>query len=566
MKKLAFRNLITLVSIILVFISTTFAYFFADYAYKKDVENIVNELMVIDASIDTSEDMLIKAKQIVNLDLRQNSRITILDKQGNVIADTAVSEQLENHIDRKEVQEAINNGVGHTIRYSETLKCQMIYAAYLGDSGYIFRMSAPSAGYITYFKVLLPGLLGSIALAFVLSAFISRSLSKKMALPLETISKQLETLREGDMYEVQDEYKYEELNTIAQVTNLLTSRINETVSNLKKETSKIHYLLNHMSEGICILDEDGYVILINNVALKMLGNKEFVSNEKFNYYSDNIDFLEFVESNSKSFQFDYSNHNYMITKNRVTHGGFVGSTILFFIDITEQVRNAKMKQMFFSNASHELKTPLTSIQGYTELLANDLVNDEELKKQIYVKISSETKRMSRLINDILTISKLENRQQSYPITIISLNILVQDLFNTLAPIANDRNIMMINDSESFDFYANLEHMNQLLVNLLSNSIKYGRENGWVRLKIEKTSYGIKIKVTDNGIGIEYKHLPHLTERFYRVDKGRSRAIEGTGLGLSIVKHIVQLYDGDLKIESSIGIGTVVTIKLVINER
>ena len=221
----------------------------------------------------------------------------------------------------------------------------------------------------------------------------------------------------------------------------------------------------------------------------------------------------------------------------------------------------KMKQMFFSNASHELKTPLTSIQGYAELLNQHLINDEVQKDEFVHRILKETKNMTRLINDILVISKLENHQTIPDIQLLHLNLIIEDIFHTLSPMANDRGIHLICHSENVDFYGDLEQINQLFTNLLSNSIKYGRDGGWVSVKFNLETDSLKIIVEDNGIGIPKEDIPHLTERFYRVDKGRTKAIEGTGLGLAIVKHIVQLYEGDLKIESVLGIGTKTTIYL-----
>ncbi len=569
MRKLAFRNLIFIVVVTLIIASLTFAYFFSNLTYENDVENIINELKIIDtmlAEYSDTIDIEEQTEMLASLNLKEDSRITIITVDGDVVADSSIAGELENHLDREEVQEALKTGEGSAIRYSGTLGYKMIYAAYYGESGYIIRMSAPSDGFVDYYMVLIPGIGISFLIAFALSSFLSKRLADKMAAPIESITNQLSSIREDNGLYVNESYQYAELNTIAQVTNRLTDKINETVDSLKEETKKIHYLLNQMSEGIIIMDDQKQVILINRVALQVLKGSTKENGKAIDEYTSNQFFLDFVNQKEKNMVLAYDDRLYAITKNEVNDDVFAGSTILLFIDVTEQKNNEKMKQMFFSNASHELKTPLTSIQGYTELLTNDLVVDEEMKKEILNKIALETKRMSRLINDILMISKLENDEYKVTLSIIQLRLLVEDVFNTLSPIASDRHISLINESEDFDFYGNLEHMNQILTNLLSNSIKYGEENGWVKLKIEKKKYGIKIVVRDNGIGIAQENIPHLTERFYRVNKGRTKTIEGTGLGLSIVKHIVQLYHGELDIQSELGKGTTVIVKLKISER
>ena len=548
----------------MIFSGAIFAALFSRRNYNNDVEDIFNELVMIDSLININEDVYAKLDELQQIKLKDNCRLTIIQEDGTVLLDTKVNSQLENHLDREEVKEAIESGKGSAMRYSDSTNQRMIYGAIKGNSGLILRMSMPSDGYIDYVVVMLPGLALSICLGIIISIFVSQQLSKRLALPLEIASKQLSDLQVNQPAKLEEDFRYEELNTIAQVTNQLSNKINATVKDLKEETNKIHYLLDQMSEGIMIIDENHNVILANHIALNILKSNNNELNQSLYTYTHNTYFLDFIEGDEQTTTIEVDSHYYSINKNEITNESFKGATVILFVDITDQVINNQMKTLFFSNASHELKTPLTSIQGYTELLSNDLIKDEEIKKKIFVKMGEETKRMSRLISDILTISKLESTHEDLVLTDINSDILIEDIFNTLLPISQDYQVEMINETNQFNFKCNLEHINQILINLLSNSIKYGKPGGYVKLKIEGINNGIRLNVEDNGIGIPEKDIPHLSERFYRVDKGRSREREGTGLGLSIVKHIVSIYHGTMKIESILGSGTKITIELYTN--
>ena len=562
MKKTVFRNFAFLIIVSLLTCTMISTYVFSRNILKNNVTNMMYSLQLMDYTLDYNGDLKSQIEVINQNTLGEDSRVTVIDENGTVLADSSVDEVTENHIDRKEVQEAFETGTGQEVRYSSTLHTNMLYVAYLSDEGLVLRLSVPYSGLMDYIALGLPGMTVSVVISLVISLALSRVITKKMTDPLEEISAQLLSIQESKPEFDRHVYEYDELNDIAMVTDKLANKINQTIASLKREKNKVHYILDNMQEGMIVIDEDDQVILINHAANEMFGCQDVGKGQSVEKYIQEKRILKLIKSKKTFEKFQLGDHYYSIHKAKIDSGVFKHSRIILFLDVTQEEMAMKMKQVFFSNASHELKTPLTSIQGYAELLNQHFITDEKQKDEFVERILKETKNMTRLINDILIISKIENHQVKPNLTTLHLNLIVEDLFHTLSPLANDRQIKLLyHGDDNLDFYGDLDQMNQLLTNLLYNSIKYGTVGGWVSLKLSKKENWLKLVVEDNGIGIPDEDIPHITERFYRVDKGRTKAIEGTGLGLAIVKHIVQIYDGELKIKSKLGVGTKITIYL-----
>lgn len=561
MKKTIFRyvNLIIVVALFLCCVVSS--YVFSKAAFNNNVKSMLYSLHLVDYAIDYHQDLKTQIAIINDRTLGNDSRITMIDLEGNVVADSAVNEIEENHADRQEIQDTLKNGVGHEVRYSSTVKTNMLYVAFLSDQGYILRLAVPFNGAWDYVKLSLPAITLGIVISLSLSLIFSKLMAKKISEPLENISHQLLSMKVHKPQFEKDIYEYDELNDIAMVTDKLANRINQTEASLKRQKNKVHYILDFMQEGMMIIDEKYHVLLINQAINHIFNCQDIEKGSLIECYINDQAIVDLIKSKNEIEAFSFNERHYSLHKAKIDSGVYKNGTILLFLDDTEQVQAMRMKQQFFANASHELKTPLTSIQGYTELLNQNLIVDEKQKQQFLDRILKETRNMTKLITDILTISKLESQQNSVNFEPIHLKLMIEDIFHTLTPLANDKKISLINHSEDIDFYGDLEQINQLLMNLLSNSIKYGKTGGWVSLKITPRHSGINIIVEDNGIGIVSDDLAHVTERFYRCDKGRTKKVEGTGLGLAIVKHITQMYDGYLRIESELGEGTKVTIYL-----
>lgn len=561
MKKAIFKNFTVIIVLALIICSSVSTYIFSRLIFNHTVDNMIYSLQLADYTLDYDQPLKDQIDQINSHTLNQDSRISVIDLDGTVEADSSVETPLENHLQRKEVQDALKSGIGKEVRYSSTLHRNLLYVAYLSNHGEIIRLAIPYSGMQDYLKMAVPGLVVSCAITFLVSLFLSRVLSRKITKPLEEVSEQLLSIQESQPVFAPHRYAYEELNDITMVTDRLANKINQSIISLRNEKNKLHCVLDNMQEGMIVLDERNHVTLINQSAAMIFNLDEPKKGQPIEEYVEDRKILKRIKSENNYETFHIGDQYYSIHKALIDRGVFKNHQIVVILDVTQEEVAMKMKQAFFSNASHELKTPLTSIQGYAELLDSNLIQDPKQKEVFVDRILNETRNMTRLINDILEISKLENHQTSVTMTNLKLDLVIEDLFHTLTPLANDRDIKLIYTEHDQEFYADLDQMNQLLINLLSNSVKYGKDGGFVKIDFKTQTDGIQIIVEDDGIGIPEEDLPHVTERFYRVDKGRTKTIEGTGLGLAIVKHIVQMYEGDLTIESKLGVGTKTTIFL-----
>ena len=260
------------------------------------------------------------------------------------------------------------------------------------------------------------------------------------------------------------------------------------------------------------------------------------------------------------------NKTYSVHISKIQKGIFENGTkgiIMLIIDVTAKRESEKLKQEFFSNVSHELKTPITSIQGYAELLYNDFAKNREQEKEFLQIIQKESNNITSLLNNILTISKLENKEIEINSSDINIKTVVDEIINTTKPMCIEKNINIINKCEEIIMIGDYKKIHQLFNNLIVNAIKYNKDNGYVEINCFKDEKNINIIVKDSGIGIPLVDRNRIFERFYRVEKGRSKAMGGTGLGLSIVKHIVKYYNGKIKVKSTEGFGSEFIIKIPI---
>ncbi len=388
----------------------------------------------------------------------ENSRITIIDIDGTVLLDSDVDGEMENHLQREEVQMALRDGEGYAVRYSTTLDLPMLYVAlYSPSQACIYRIAIPYNGLEEYGVSLLPAALVSFVTASLIALMLARKSSKSLTRPLQEIGNEIRRSQDSDLPLTFHSYQYEELNEIADTIKQMQEEIKHYVKRLKREK--------------------------------------------------------------------------------------------------------KIRQEFFDNASHELKTPLTSIRGYGELLKNGVVADPKQAQECVEHILKETNHMTALITDILMISRLEGNDVVEEKTNIALRLTIEEIQKSLEPMALEHNVQLEVQAEDCTVYMSRKHLNQLLSNLISNAIKYNREHGTVDVFLKSERHRLILSVEDSGIGISKEDQKHVFERFYRVDKGRSRKVGGTGLGLAIVKHIVRYYNGTVELVSQENVGTKITISL-----
>lgn len=499
-----------------------------------------------------------------------NGRITVIAHDGTVLADTEESpETMENHLHRPEVAQAEQEGIGWALRYSSTLRYNMKYLVQrIGPYGYV-RLAIPvTEVQQTLFGVFNRVLIGFV-LAFLIFLILSWRMSEKITEPIERITQAAQKIAHGNLEERIHVYSNDEIGTLSRMFNLMAFQLSETIGNIKSEKERLATILENMADGLIALDGSQRVILINAAAGKMFGVKEDeVRGKALIEMSRNpqltgavkqaLETKEVLEADIQLlFPQEITLHSHIAP---ILHHQEVRGMVLIFTDITELRRLERMRTEFVGNVSHELKTPLTSIKGYVETLMDMEIDHPMINKFLGV-ISKESDRLSRLIGDLLDLSRLEGKRNGQ-----LLPTRLQDVMENVIPI-------LLTEAEKKHVTVKVfippllprlmgieEQLNQVLINLIENAIKYTPDGGRVIVSAEADEKWVILKVADNGVGIPPEDLDRIFERFYRVDKARSRQAGGTGLGLSIVKHIVKGHGGDIRVDSEVGKGSTFTVK------
>lgn len=343
------------------------------------------------------------------------------------------------------------------------------------------------------------------------------------------------------------------------------SHLNNSLNGQRDELSKHKRLFDNIKEGIIIADIDGKIITINKAAREIFEVNNNSDEQRLEHVILDHKLLSSVSAvtsgkeSSQEITISTKKGTYNASVNKVDAGGS-GAIILYIRDITAIAKAEKVRSDFVANVSHELKTPLTSICGFAELLDNDMVTNADTKKQYLTLIRLETDRLMGLINDILKLSELDSIAIDEGKTIINIAEIARNVVDLLEPLAQRKSVVLQLDIKDSYIEANPARISELFINLVDNAIKYNKENGSVTVKVQPERDEAVIKVIDTGIGIPEADQERIFERFYRVDKSRSKESGGTGLGLSIVKHIVELYKGQIKLKSTLNKGTEVSVR------
>lgn len=506
------------------------------------------------------KDMLDVASKAVSSDgssfltrLKSNRfRLTWIAADGSVIYDTQTGE-LENHMERAEVKEAMQNGEGESRRYSSTLMEKTIYYAKRLDDGTVLRISTSSA---TAGKLLL-GMLRPIVIvliaALVLSLIFADRLAKRIVEPLNGLD--LDRPLENDAYE--------ELSPLLNRINRQHMQIARQLEDLNKKKDEFEQITESMQEGLVLLDQKGTILSINKAARSLfLANeecigKDFITIERS--YGVISAIQQAVRSGHAEERMEQGGRIYQLDITRIESAAKpVGAVILSF-DITEQENAEQNRREFTANVSHELKTPLQGIIGSAELIENGMVKPEDMPRFVG-HIRTEAQRLVTLIADIIRLSQLDEGHE-LPVEGVDMLCVASDAAAQLKAAAEAKHISMSIEGEACTVYGARSLLYEVAYNLIDNAIKYNRENGVVDIKVSRENKKVKLTVSDTGIGIAPEHQQRIFERFYRVDKSHSKASGGTGLGLSIVKHAVQYHHGEIKLKSELNKGSEITVAL-----
>lgn len=561
LKRFVFITLITLVVSTLVCL-----WLVGDYNLNQTKASMIDAVKLIDYSLDYSKDINEQINKINPLIVDSSSRITVIDKNGVVLGDTYKGINYEdNHLQRPEVVEALKNGRGIDVRMSDTTNDRMLYVAQVcSDNEHILRVSVPYNGKVYLALWMLPAVVLSSIFAFIVSVLFSRHFTNTVSKPLQQVTDEIRKIQDGDYSSPLKVYEYDEITQIASAAHNLAQKIKLTMEEIVTERNKAQYVLNNMSEGLVLCDKNGYVSSMNKVANVVLGCGNVPIGKHIVNYTRNVDVINGVAdayNKGKTVIFDFdAPDGRIISANitRATENSDIG-VIMVLIDVTTDRETQKLRQEFFSNASHELKTPITSIQGYSELLTSGMEYPPEQKKEFLLRIKKEAQNMTTLINDILMISRLEAGTTVQSKNEFDISLMLDEILLSAKPMIDEQKLKVVCNCPSIIINAEYKRIYELFNNVIINAVKYNKPEGSVNINVNCAGKKLHFNVKDTGIGIPDVSQQRVFERFYRVDKGRSKKIGGTGLGLAIVKHIVNYYKGTVTLRSKLGEGTEIDI-------
>jgi two-component system phosphate regulon sensor histidine kinase PhoR len=503
------------------------------------------------------------------------ARATLIAPNGTVIGDSDVGPtrlaQLENHLQRPEVQEALKHGTGTAQRYSDTLRTSMLYSATTYGRGTIdgvIRLAMPLE-YLSSARNTLHSMVGGASLVTIIIALLfSYILSNLTSRPLRDMADAAARIGHGDVKAKIPVISKDEVGMLATVLNEMSERIEDQVQRLSSDKQRLDTILRSMGEGVMVTTPDGVITLVNPAFRSLFSISGEVEGQKLVEISRHPDLLEAFNDLSKPDVHELireislpPNDTTLLTHwvplnvDEIRQG-----VVAVFHDISDLKKAENMRRDFVANVSHELRTPVTIIKGYAETLLDGVLEADPVRAIRFVEIiSSHSERLTNLINDVLTLSSLETKEALIELNPLDVSGTITKACMLLQESAVKKNITIIDQSKPGSVprvMADQGRLEQVVVNLLENAIKYTPDGGTICLSTEDHGECVRVSVADTGIGIPFKDLPRIFERFYRVDEARTREQGGTGLGLAIVKHIVQLHGGDVSVTSEPGKGSV----------
>ncbi|MFQ6677987.1 MAG: ATP-binding protein [Fidelibacterota bacterium] len=505
-----------------------------------------------------------------------STRITIIAASGDVMGDSHEDQQkMDNHNDRPEIIIAREKGIGKVIRYSHTLEQEMMYLAIpvnIAGQSLIIRTSLP----ITSLQDNIAGIRRTVLIIGIiislLAGGVSFILSKRIAKPLEVMKQSAERFAEGDFSPKLPVSNTSELNSLANSLNQMTEQLNDRIQTILQERNEREAVLSSMVEGVLAVDTREKIISLNKAAAELFHTERDIAVGKpVSAIIRNSELLFFIEQvlTRRQYQeteltFRNATDRFLNITSAVLQDESGSSTGAVFVlnDITGIRKLENIRKEFVANVSHELKTPITAIKGFIETLRD--VTDSVERQHFLDILETQSNRLNAIIDDLLELSRIERQEGSVEILLKagSIKTVLVDAVLDCRKIADKKNIpVQVQCDERLTALMNAPLLQQAVVNLLDNAIKYSDFGDQVIVYAEQKGNQIVISVQDFGIGIAKEHFERLFERFYRVDKARSRKLGGTGLGLAIVKHIAQVLGGDVSVSSTIGDGSIFSIRI-----
>lgn len=483
----------------------------------------------------------------------KDDRITYIAEDGTVLYDNmADAEAMENHSERKEVQEALKTGSGYAERTSETLSQKTIYYALRLPDHSVLRVSSTQFSVFVLLMELIPPIIGILIVMLIIAVIVSAHMANKIVEPINNL----------DLEHPEDNQVYDEVGPLLSKIYKQNRQIKNQLEAARRNQEEFGIITENMQEGLLVIDSYTMILSGNSSVWNMFQLKEAKIGDSVYSLNRNEDFRMLIEQVLKgqhgSVLLHLGNEAIQMIANPVTREHKVVGAVLLLMNETEKVEREQLRREFSANVSHELKTPLTSISGFAEIIQDGLVRAEDIKK-FAGRIYDEAQRLITLVEDTIKVSQLDEGENPYEWEQLDAYTVVKDVCGRLKDIAAKKNVHLYIDGDKTMLCTVRPILDEIIYNLCDNGIKYNRDDGTVSIHLREMGENVEIRVKDNGIGIPGEDQNRVFERFYRVDKSHSKEIGGTGLGLSIVKHGVTFLGGTLKMISEIGKGTEITM-------
>ena len=482
-----------------------------------------------------------------------DARITYIDKDGTVLYDNqADALQMENHSNREEFQKAQESGSGFSDRISDTLSERTVYYALRLSDDSVLRVASTQSSILVLTLQLLPPFLGIMIIMIIFAGLISSKSARRLVEPINALNLDQPEQNDG----------YEEIGPLLSRIYKQKCQISAQLENARRNQEEFTIITENMQEGLLVIDAYTMILSGNSSVWKMFQMKEPKTGESVYSLDRNEDFRKVIEhvlaGQHGSALLKLDGEFVQMIANPVFRETKVVGAVLLLVNETEKIERENLRREFSANVSHELKTPLTSISGFAEIIQDGFVKDEDIKK-FAGRIYKEAQRLIQLVEDTIKVSQLDEGANPYEWEQVDLYGVVKDVCNNLKGIAEKKNVHLFIDGKPLVFHTVRPILEEVIYNLCDNGIKYNHEDGTVSIHFQDMGDKVQLTVKDNGIGIPREDSNRVFERFYRVDKSHSKEIGGTGLGLSIVKHGVTFLGGTLNMISELGKGTEITM-------
>lgn len=586
MKKIQNRILLFFTVVLLSF--SAFFYQLASSTLRNDSINqqekaLLTQLKTLESQLTPLDSLNIEETEYINqLHIASEvieERITLISLTGEVLYDSHIPFQsLENHLERPEIKQITNGAAfGKYYRKSKSTGEILYYSAipiFTKDQriiGYI-RLSKNEKNMVNlsedFNKVLGVFILSSIVITFLFIKF----WSDKITTPIDQIKNVANELSKQNYSARYSPGFYQEIDDLGHTINILAVNLKNQMTEIKETEVKLRELINHLVIGVIVVENNKQITMVNPIANELLG--EDLNSKKEGHFQNFFQSSELTSLVEKSFASHQVQNKeiklyFPIEKNVNVHVVPIFDEdkkplnfIILLYDITEIKKLEKVRSDFVANVSHELRTPITALQGFSETLLDGALHDEDVLVDFLKIINKEAKRLNTMVNDLLHLSKLEGKQEHRIKELVNVKEIVKEVISILNQKIEMKEIAIhITVKEDLDIEINPDEFKQIIINLLSNAVSYTPQKGEIMIQIERSEKKLLLSIADTGIGIPPNQINRIFERFYRVDKGRSRNLGGTGLGLSIVKWLVDNNNGDIKVDSVLEKGTCFTIEL-----